>query len=60
MEDDEIITGHLSPCVRIFIESLLNGAGATSAGRDAAGRQESIVIEKGLNDQALQSEESCE
>ena len=37
MKDNEVIAGHLSPCVRIFIESLLNSESATSVSQNSGG-----------------------
>jgi hypothetical protein len=37
MKDNEVIAGHLSPCVRIFIESLLNGGSTTSFSENTGG-----------------------
>jgi len=37
MKDNEVIAGHLSPCVRIFIESLLNGGSTTSFSQNTGG-----------------------
>lgn len=46
MKKNELITDHLSPCVRIFIESILNGERTTSAARDADGTEQFIEIKK--------------
>lgn len=46
MKDNEAIAGHRSPCVRIFIESLLNGE-LTTSGRDAGDTAKSIEIKNG-------------
>jgi hypothetical protein len=37
MKDNGVIAGHLSPCVRIFIESLLNGESTTSVSENTGG-----------------------
>jgi len=47
MKDDKVIAGQLSPCIRIFIESLLDGESTTSAARDARGSEKSIDMNKG-------------
>ena len=44
MKDNEVITGHLSPCVRIFIESLLSDELPESAVRNAGGTETSLDI----------------
>ena len=36
MKDDEVIAGHLSPCVRIYLESLLNGELRTSVSQNTS------------------------
>ena len=47
MKDDEIIAGHLSPCLQIFIESLLH-ADLTTDGAPGTGTTEnSVDIKKG-------------
>ena len=45
MNDNEVIADHLSPCVRIFIESLLHGHLKTSG--DNAGETEKSELKKG-------------
>ena len=47
MKNGEVIAGHLSPCVQIFIESLLNADLTTDAARDAGATEESMDIKKG-------------
>jgi hypothetical protein len=46
MKDNELIAGHLSPCVQIFLESLLNAELATDAARDAGTTNNSLDIRK--------------
>jgi hypothetical protein len=46
-KDDEIIAGHLSPCVQIFIESLLNAELTTDVARDTGTTENSMDIKKG-------------
>ena len=46
MKDNDVIGGHLSPCVRIFLESLLEAELATS-GRNAGDTEVSIERKKG-------------
>ena len=55
MKDDEIIAGHLSPCVQIFIESLLNADLTTDGARDTGTTENSMDIKKGSR-KAKQSE----
>jgi hypothetical protein len=47
MKDDEITAGQLSPCVQIFIESLLNADLTTDAARDTGNTENSMDIKKG-------------
>jgi hypothetical protein len=47
MKHDEIIAGHLSPCVQIFIQSLLNAELTTDVARDTDTRGNSMDIKKG-------------
>jgi hypothetical protein len=47
MKDDEIIASHLSPCVQIFIESLLNADLTTDVARDTGTTENFIDIKKG-------------
>ena len=54
MKDSEVIVGHLSPCVRIFIESLIHGQ-LTTSGRNAGDTEKSIELMKGSR-QAKQPE----
>jgi hypothetical protein len=54
MKDNELIASHLSPCVQIFIESLLN-ADTTDAARDTGTTENSMDIKKGSR-KAKQSE----
>jgi hypothetical protein len=44
MKNNEVIAGHLSPCVQIFIESLLNADLTTDGAR---GTEDSVDIKKG-------------
>ena len=44
MKNDEVTAGHLSPCVRIFIESLLNADLTTDAARDTGTTENSMDI----------------
>jgi hypothetical protein len=46
MKNDEVIAGHLSPCVQIFIESLLNADLTTDAARDTGTTGNSMDIKK--------------
>ncbi|HXY14696.1 MAG TPA: hypothetical protein VEI26_09370 [Terriglobales bacterium] len=46
MKHSEVITGHLSPCLRIFIESLLHAELPTSEARDAGATEDSMDIKK--------------
>jgi hypothetical protein len=46
MKDNEVISGHLSPCICIFIESLLHGQ-LTTSGRNAGDAEKSIELKKG-------------
>ena len=55
MKNDEVIAGHLSPCVQIFIESLLNAELTTDVARDAGTTENSMDIKKGSR-KAKQSE----
>ena len=47
MNDDEINGGDLSPCVRIFIESLLNDELTTTEEGDTDAFEKSVAIKKG-------------
>jgi hypothetical protein len=47
MKNDEVIAGHLSPCVQIFIESLLNADLMTNVARDTGTTGNSMDIKKG-------------
>ena len=48
MKNDEVIAGHLSPCVQIFIESLLNAdLTTTDVARDTGTTENSMDIKKG-------------
>jgi hypothetical protein len=47
MKDDEIIAGHLSPCVQIFIESLLNADLTTDVARNTGTTENFMDIRKG-------------
>jgi hypothetical protein len=47
MKDDEVVSGHLSPCVQIFIESLLNTDLTTDAARDTGTTENHMNINKG-------------
>jgi hypothetical protein len=47
MKSDELIAGHLSPCVQIFIESLLNADLTTDVARDTGTTGNSMDIKKG-------------
>jgi len=47
MKNDELIAGHLSPCVQIFIESLLSEESPKSTARNAGRTEKSIDIQKG-------------
>lgn len=55
MKNDEVIAGHLSPCVQIFIESLLNADLTTDVARDTGTTENSMDIKKGSR-KAKQSE----
>jgi hypothetical protein len=55
MKNDELIAGHLSPCVQIFIESLLNADLTTDVAREAGTTENSMDIKKGSR-KAKQSE----
>jgi hypothetical protein len=55
VKDNELIAGHLSPCVQIFIESLLNAALTTDVARDTGTTESSMDIKKGSR-KAKQSE----
>jgi hypothetical protein len=55
MKDNELIAGHLSPCVQIFIESLLNAELTTEVARDAGTTKDSMDLKKGSR-KAKQSE----
>lgn len=55
MKDGEIIADHLSPCVQIFIESLLNADLTTGVARDTGTTKNSMDIKKGSR-KAKQSE----
>ena len=48
MKENEVTADDLSPCVRLFIESLLNGEPTTNAGRDAGGGEKLIDTKKDL------------
>jgi hypothetical protein len=48
MKNDEAIAGHLSPCVQIFIESLLNADLTTDLARHAGTTENSMDIKKGI------------
>ena len=47
MKDDEISAGHASPCVQIFIESLLNADLTTDVARDIGTTENPMNIKKG-------------
>jgi len=47
MKNDEVIAGHLSPCVQIFIELLLNADLTTDGARDTDTTENSMDIKKG-------------
>lgn len=47
MKNNEVIAGHLSPCVQIFIESLINAGSTTDVARDTGTTENSMDIEKG-------------
>jgi hypothetical protein len=55
MKDNELIAGHLSPCVQIFIESLLDAELTTDVARNARTTKNSMDIKKGSR-KAKQSE----
>ena len=55
MKDNEVIAGHLSPCVQIFIESLLNADLTTDVARDGGTTENSMDIKNGSR-KAEQSE----
>ena len=46
MKNNEVVPGHLSPCVQIFIESLLNRELTASAARDADSTEISMDFKK--------------
>jgi hypothetical protein len=47
MKNDEVIAGHLSPCVQLFIESLLNADLTTDVVRDTSTTENSMDSQKG-------------
>jgi len=47
MKNDEVIAGHLSPCVRIFVESLLNAEPTTDVAGDTSTTENFVDIKKG-------------
>ena len=47
MKSDEVNAGHLSPCVQIFIESLLDADLTTDIARDAGTTKNPMNIKKG-------------
>jgi len=47
MKNDEVIAGHLSPCVQIFIESVLNADLTTDVARDTGAAENSMDIKEG-------------
>jgi hypothetical protein len=55
MKQNEVIAGHLSPCVQIFIESLLDTELTTDEARDTGTTGNSTDIKKGSR-KAKQSE----
>jgi hypothetical protein len=55
MKNDEVIAGHLNPCVQIFIESLLNADLTTDVARDTGSTEKSMDIKEGSR-KAKQSE----
>ena len=55
MKNDEVIAGHLSPCVQNFIESLLNADLTTDVAGDTGTTQNPMDIKKGSR-KAKQSE----
>jgi len=56
MKNDEVVAGHLSPCVQVFIESLLNADLTTTDGaRDIGATENAVDIKKGSRN-AKQSE----
>ena len=55
VKNDEVIAGHLSPCVQILIESLLNADLTTDVAQDTSTTENSMDIKKGSR-KAKQSE----
>jgi hypothetical protein len=55
MKNDEVIASNLSPCVQIFVESLLHAELTTDAARDTGTTENSMDIKKGSR-KAEQSE----
>jgi hypothetical protein len=47
MKNNEVSAGHLSPCVQIFIESLLRADFATDGARGTGTTENSVDIKKG-------------
>jgi hypothetical protein len=47
MKNNEVIAGHLSPCVQIFVESLLSAESTTDVARDTGTTENSMDIKKG-------------
>jgi hypothetical protein len=61
MKNDELIAGHLSPCVQIFIESLLNADLTLDVARDTGATENSMDIRKGpRKDQAVETKPEVE
>lgn len=58
MKNDEVIAGHLNPCIQIFIESLLNADLTTGVARDTGSTEKSMDIKEGSR-KAKQSETKC-
>jgi hypothetical protein len=55
-KNNEVIAGHLSPCVQIFIESLLNAELTTDEARDTGTTENSIDIKIKKQSTRLSSE----
>ena len=56
MKNDEVIAGHLSRCVQIFIESLLNAELTADVARDAGTTEDSMGIKNKEQSTRLSSE----
>jgi hypothetical protein len=52
MKYNEVIAGHLSPCVQIFIESLLNGESTKSVSKNTGGTD----ISRGIKESGAEND----